>query len=46
MAPIENPINRDGHNCPSNAIIRFCTEYKNNIDNWNHPLIQLASNSF
>jgi hypothetical protein len=32
IAPIENPIKREGHICPSNAIIMFLTEYMNNIE--------------
>lgn len=32
IAPIENPIKRDGHICPSNAITMFLTEYINNIE--------------
>ena len=32
IAPMENPINLDGHICPSNAITIFFTENINNID--------------
>ena len=32
MAPIEKPINLEGHICPSKAKTIFFTEYMNNID--------------
>ena len=32
MVPMEKPMRRDGHICPSKNDIMFLTEYINNID--------------